>query len=516
MLLQDEVGADFGHQLIDIGSCGLHTLHNAFKTGVVAAEWNISSVLKSLYYLFKDAPARREDYLSCANSEKNLPLKFVDHRWLENVPVCRRAIAIWPFVKDYVKKVQDKKFQKPSCHSFDVLSDAVKDQLILVKFEFFCVIADILQPFLKNFQSEKPLVPFLSSELCTVVRSLMRKFIKPEVLESADTASKLTRIEIMKSENHVSPKKIDIGFGAEAELKKATKATEKQVFDFRMQCKQFLIAILKKAFERSPLKNSLVRYLCCLDPRMMVKDKSKCELYMKNVLKHFVFLNRLSNEKAETILQQYTVFLENISTVGSQKFKDFKPFSSSLDRFFIEVTMSESIELFEFVKMILVMSHGQANVERGFSSNKKIEVENLSHRGLVAQRIVCDYVQSVGGVLNVPITNKLLVCAASARQKYEAYLQSEKEKSMNAEQNRKRKSVVEQIEEIKKRKVLTENDIEHLEKNAEMLYEKAETSGNLRFVSEANCNRRRAKEKKELLMDLSSQLDEKLKKLKEL
>lgn len=39
--------------LVNIGSCGLHVLHNAFKTGILATSWDISSLLSSLYYLFK-------------------------------------------------------------------------------------------------------------------------------------------------------------------------------------------------------------------------------------------------------------------------------------------------------------------------------------------------------------------------------------------------------------------------------------------------------------------------------
>ena len=29
------------HQLIDIGSCGLHTIHNAFKTGTESTGWGM-------------------------------------------------------------------------------------------------------------------------------------------------------------------------------------------------------------------------------------------------------------------------------------------------------------------------------------------------------------------------------------------------------------------------------------------------------------------------------------------
>ena len=62
-----------------------------------------------------------------------------------------------------------------------------------------------------------------------------------------------------------------------------------------------------------------------------------------------------------------------------------------------------------------MLSRSQASVERGFSVNKEIEVENLHEHSLVAQ-------QAVGGVLNVPITKKLLAATASSRQKCEKHL----------------------------------------------------------------------------------------------
>ena len=84
--------------------------------------------------------------------------------------------------------------------------------------------------------------------------------------------------------------------------------------------------------------------------------------------------------------------------------------------------------MLDIVKILLVLSHGQATVERGFSVNKEIEVENLHEHSLVAQRIICDHLKAVGGVLNVPITKKLLAAAASSRQKYEKYLQDQRDK----------------------------------------------------------------------------------------
>ena len=50
--------------------------------------------------------------------------------------------------------------------------------------------------------------------------------------------------------------------------------------------------------------------------------------------------------------------------------------------------------------MLLILSHGQASVERGFSFNKNIERENMTEGTFVAQRIIKDRLIAAGGVLN--------------------------------------------------------------------------------------------------------------------
>ena len=67
-LLQREVEAETGHSLLNLGLCGLHIMHNAFSAGVLETEWNLDSVLNSLYWLFKDSPAWREDFSKLATS----------------------------------------------------------------------------------------------------------------------------------------------------------------------------------------------------------------------------------------------------------------------------------------------------------------------------------------------------------------------------------------------------------------------------------------------------------------
>ena len=75
--------------MLSFGSCGLHTVHNAFKfkAGAKASEWGIEDIISSLYWLFfTGSPARRQDFTTITSSEMVL-LKYCKHRLLENVPV---------------------------------------------------------------------------------------------------------------------------------------------------------------------------------------------------------------------------------------------------------------------------------------------------------------------------------------------------------------------------------------------------------------------------------------------
>ena len=41
-------------------------------------------------------------------------------------------------------------------------------------------------------------------------------------------------------------------------------------------------------------------------------------------------------------------------------------------------------KVWNMVKLLLLMSHGQATVERGFSVNKEVAAENLTERSFIA------------------------------------------------------------------------------------------------------------------------------------
>ena len=79
--------------LLNVGSCELHVVHGAFQTGATATGWKLEGLLRSMWYLFYDAPVRREDYEAITSSNA-YPLHLCATRWLEDIPVAERAIKI--------------------------------------------------------------------------------------------------------------------------------------------------------------------------------------------------------------------------------------------------------------------------------------------------------------------------------------------------------------------------------------------------------------------------------------
>ena len=47
--------------LIDIGTYGLHTVHNSLKAGIKSSRWIVGKVMKAMWKLLNEFPARREN-----------------------------------------------------------------------------------------------------------------------------------------------------------------------------------------------------------------------------------------------------------------------------------------------------------------------------------------------------------------------------------------------------------------------------------------------------------------------
>ena len=195
------VQLNYDKQLLDISSCGLHQIHGALKN---AMEKNtlfkgLQNIFSSLFYLFDDAPTWKSEYNSVTGTS-TFGLQFCKHRWVENLPVARRALEIWQDVKKYVEAVQkkDKRVTKPSCKSYTVIEDATKDPMTVPMMQVYISICRELQPILVKYRCDKPMIPFLGADIFNMLRSLIQRFGKPDDVKAVTTQSKMLKFDALK------------------------------------------------------------------------------------------------------------------------------------------------------------------------------------------------------------------------------------------------------------------------------------------------------------------------------
>lgn len=95
---------------------------------------------------------------------------------------------------------------------------------------------------------------------------------------------------------------------------------------------------------------------------------------------------------------------------------------------------------------MLLLPHGNADPERGFSVNKKLLEKhgtNLKEDTLEMLRVVKDYLIQVGGPSKVVINRKMLDSCANSRRKYQDYLDAENAKRKKESKKREEEKAVE-------------------------------------------------------------------------
>ena len=90
--------------------------------------------------------------------------------------------------------------------------------------------------------------------------------------------------------------------------------------------------------------------------------------------------------------------------------------------------MAGKVKLWNVVRMLLVLSHGQAAVERGFSINKQAEEVHLQAETFVAKRIICDHVGYVDGIDQADVACRELLQAGSSDRNTTCTLKNQRKK----------------------------------------------------------------------------------------
>ena len=163
--------------------------------------------------------------------------------------------------------------------------------------------------------------------------------------------------------------------------------------------------------------------------------------------------------------------------------------------------------LTKVVKTLLILSHGQAQVERGFSINSELLVDNLSNESLIAQRIKTDHMRQKGLQSHeVNITQALLKHVKCARSRY---FSAQSERAQGNVKDKRQLDIQELEKDIASTNehiLLLESTISQLNKEGDLVALEAEnkkTHSEMKYALAKSNSLKRAANEKQLEMETS-------------
>ncbi|KAK9975597.1 hypothetical protein ABG768_020842 [Culter alburnus] len=110
-----------------------------------------------------------------------------------------------------------------------------------------------------------------------MLKNLMCRFIKPEVMQEAKSVKKLLDVDIKLPTNYTDCSSVDLGYVTNRilkELRAKQKVGASTIMDFRRSCRDGLVAMVDKLQQKSPLKYILVINMGFLDPVNMANEET--------------------------------------------------------------------------------------------------------------------------------------------------------------------------------------------------------------------------------------------------
>lgn len=193
----------------------------------------------------------------------------------------------------------------------------------------------------------------------------MGRFVVDKHLHEATSTLKLLAVPFQDNRLHKDASQIDIGFTADTTLKQlrsSKQVSERQAIKVRLDCKRLLIA-LEKLLKKAPLQLTLVRSMQCLDPRRMAKSKEQCVKQMTRMLHILVECKHIDDAVCDDTLREFRDVCDMARCHTA--FREFDPNTDRVDSLLYETVGSKPsfCRVWDLMKLVLVLSHGQASVE---------------------------------------------------------------------------------------------------------------------------------------------------------
>ena len=474
---------------LNLGTCSLHPVHTAFRKGIKSMSYDVDQLFTDLHFFFKLSSARREDYNSLHTLTDVLgkfAKKHAETRWLSMKFVAVRVVEQWVNLTEYFLKFLPKQKgfrQVEKTERYQRIRDSLQEDVTLAYVAFTAFVSSDFETFLLPFQSSKPMIHVLYTEMERLLGSLLNKFIKSKYIKEPPVLG-LHTLGVTKEKYHKPLTMIDVGTKVKCMLAKSGLLTSETQQKLREDCLSFYVNSVSYLQKELPFDNTFLKHAQYLHPEKRcdpssLSGVSNLALSMTRVLKHCLpsVFNVSASETEESICDRirsqwrlyqteaealpefskddqssskttrvqpsywaYALGVCGIEKVDSSPLDGYR----RLDEYWHEVGLIKDnngqykySQLVALMKAVLSISHGNAVPERGFSVNKiMLEAHGwtIQNDTIAALRLVKDAIRQHGGATEFPITRKLLDHCAKAHEREVAHRRTKEAEAKKQEQ----------------------------------------------------------------------------------
>jgi len=314
------------------------------------------------------------------------------------------------------------------------LQDATKVHLHVAR-----SICSDFERFLTIFQQSTTAIHILHDELPELVRKMLLRFVKSELIEGKSVRH-LLQVPLVP-ESYVPDDKFSVGSDARAILKnlKVDKAQYPVYKTLCLDIRKLFEACANHLLKKLPLSNVILKNIACLSP-LLRKEPQSLEMMLALVanLPYCKAAEMKDKVSAEWHQYQQEEISRDMFVSGEGQNSDGTAFVKykRIDEYWyrvMQITDTRGDAKYQslgfIVKIALSLAHGQADVERGFSTNKQI-LDNrtvLGEKTLHGLRTVKEVIRKYDSIVSIPITRNLIMTYRNAHREYISALDKEKE-----------------------------------------------------------------------------------------
>ena len=151
----------------------------------------------------------------------------------------------------------------------------------------------------------------------------------------------------------------------------------------------FVCVVISNIIEK--IGYAFARQLACLVTVSIASSTTHAASQFKLVIDHLVKQQHLEGRSCDELIRQYVEFVDSVVRPKLPALKEFDFHKHHLDEFLQQhVAKSGSFpKLWDVMRMGLILSHGQASVEKAFSVYRQLMVENpLAWPGVRGERVL--------------------------------------------------------------------------------------------------------------------------------